>query len=105
MSRSEFLLTLYAGESTKEISFGRSPRGEVVAMDESEWDGPMSRIERATLEVLRGPGIGKRMTMPGDHYLQLDEAEAIEGLFEAMAKGRRPSDALSQALVLIGVAA
>lgn len=105
MTRHPFLLTLYAGTSTKEVSYGPDRRGEVAALDESEWDGPISLIERVEMEILSGPGAGKRLTLTGLQYQLLEEAEAIEGLFAALSKGKRPTDALAHAMALADVLA
>ena len=83
------LLTLIAGQATKEQVFSVDDAGTVRMVDESDWDGPITCvIERATVEVLGSNQ--PRQTLDGKHYLALQaEPGAIQDLVALIAAGKQ----------------
>jgi len=100
-ARPSFLVTLFSGASTREIAYSYDDKGEVVVLESSEWDGPVEQpVEQAHFENLAGPHAGSRIKVSGQDYLLLQEAEAVEGVLGAMARGTPPADALHQGLLV-----
>lgn len=101
MSRFAFLLTLFAGDATREFTYGSRGCGEneLHLTDQSDWDFPvMEPISRAEVEMKNGAGSSKVLTINGPVYLKLCDAPGvIEGMLEAISRGKPASEALEQA--------
>lgn len=108
MSRLSFLLTLFAGDATREFTY--AARGgssdEIVVIEQSDWDFPVCEpIGRAEVEMKNGAGSSKVLTIKGTTYLALcDVPGVIEGMLEAISRGKPASDALDQAAVAAAIA-
>lgn len=103
MNRLSFLLTLFAGDATREFTY--AARGgssdEIVAIEQSDWDFPVCEpIGRAEVEMKNGAGSSKVLTIKGTTYLALcDVPGVIEGMLEAISRGKPALDALEQAML------
>lgn len=108
MSRCDFLLTLFAGDATREFTYGSPGYGqdELHLTDQSDWDFPvMEPISRAEFEMKNDAGSSKVLTINGSVYLKLSDAPGvIEGMLEAISRGKSASEALEQAKLAASIA-
>lgn len=93
-----YLITLVAGDSTREICYGLHHNGSpTIKVEESDWDFPVeTQIQRATVEA----GGRQLIQMSGTDYLALDASDGfIEDMLHSITGGRSPEDALAVALI------